>query len=553
MPRSHKCLKGLQRLHGAREGAVTVMLAASLLMLMGAATVSVDLGSIYLAQRQLQGIADAAAMAAAQESAVALRRQAAQGILTQSGQDEIAVERLENGTYRQDKTIPIDARFQTGGDESATRVELVQTVPLFFGRALGFNKATVRARATAARLDMAAYALGSSLASVSNGIPNAVLSALLGSQVNLSVLDTQGLASAHVDLLGYADALKAEVNAKDITYAQLLATPIPLGDALRALTAGLSDTGAIAAIDQIADKAPLVDVTLADMLDLGPYGQLDYNPGPKGMEIDAFSLVRALLEVSHGDTLDLQFDLAVPGLSNVHVRLVRGYGVAQSPWLTVTGARDYVLRTAQARLLVTAKLGTGNAFLPSIDLPIYADLAQAEATLDDIACTGTGTDDGVTLGVTPAPGTVGIGVPDSAAMGDLSQEVTLSNATLVNVPLIAKVTGLSNVALGGSSGPQDVLFTFADIRGQVTKTVASTDLTQSLASSLIAGTDLKAQTLGLTLNLSSITQIVGTTLNLAAPTLDKTLFTLTDALGLQVGAAQVKVNTVRCGIPTIMA
>ncbi|MBT0671296.1 hypothetical protein HT136_23270 [Novosphingobium profundi] len=546
-------LHRLQHLRRDRGGAVTVLLAGSLLMLMGAATVSVDLGSIYLAQRKLQGIADAAAMAAAQETALTLRRSAAQGVITQSQEADVEVASLENGTYRQDKAIPVAQRFQTGGDESAARIRLVQTVPLFFGRALGFKDATVTAQATAARLDMASYSLGSSLATVSDGIPNALLSSLIGTQLNLSVLDTQSLVNAQVDLLGFADALKAQVGAKNIAYAELFDTPLPLGDALRAIASTVADTQTVAVIDRIAATAPLVDVKLADVLDLGPYGRLDYNPGTKTVGIDAFSLIRTLLELSHDDTLDLQFDLAVSGLSNVHVRLVRGYGMEHSPWLTITGARDYVLRTAQARLLVSTRAGTGNPLLPSIEVPIYIDLAEAEATLDDIQCSGSPDTDGVTLGVTPALGNVGIGTPNATDMGDLSKTITLSRATLINVPLLAKVTALSQVSLGGTTGPQQVLFSFDDVQKQVTKTVSVHDLTQSLATSLIAQTDLQAQALGLTLSLSSITKIVGNTLGVIAPTLDKTVFSLTDALGVRVGAAQVRVNKVRCGVPTIIA
>ncbi|WP_039394390.1 pilus assembly protein TadG-related protein [Novosphingobium sp. MBES04] len=535
------------------EGAVTAMLAGSLLMLMGVATVAVDLGAIYLAERRLQGLADAAAMAAAQENAIEMRRSAVQGLIDQSREADIEIAELESGTYRQDKIVPLDERFQLGGEDSAARVHLVQTVPLFFGRALGFETATVRARATAARIDMAAYSLGSSLATVSDGIPNALLSALIGTELNLSVLDSQNLASADVDLLGYAEALKLQVNANEGTYAELFDTPVPLGDALRAIGSTAVDSATVALIDRIADEAPFVEVRLADLLDLGPYGALDYDPGTAGVEVDAFSLVRMLLELSHGDTLDIELDLAATGLSSVHVRLVRGYGLAHSPWLTITGARDYVLRTAQARLLVSARVGTGSPWLPSIELPLYTELAQAEATLDDIQCSGDPDSDGVRLGVTPAIGTIGIGRPDAQDMGDLSSPVTLSRATLVNVPLIARVTALSEVSLGGTTGPQEVHFTFADIRDKVTKTVSTQDLTQSLATSLIAQTDLEAQTLGLSLSLSSVTNIVGHSLATIAPTLDATVFSLTQALGLRLGAADVQVNKVRCGVPTVIA
>ena len=55
--------KRMRRLLVDKRGGISVLLAGSLFMLAGAATVAVDLGSVYLAKRQLQGVADAAALA----------------------------------------------------------------------------------------------------------------------------------------------------------------------------------------------------------------------------------------------------------------------------------------------------------------------------------------------------------------------------------------------------------------------------------------------------------------------------------------------------------
>ncbi len=72
--------KQRMRLAHDRKGGVTILLAGALFMLAGAATVAVDLGSVYLARRQLQGIADAAALAAADGG-----RTAAEALLQQTG------------------------------------------------------------------------------------------------------------------------------------------------------------------------------------------------------------------------------------------------------------------------------------------------------------------------------------------------------------------------------------------------------------------------------------------------------------------------------------
>lgn len=165
-----------------QRGGVTLILAGSLFMLAGAATVAVDLGSVYLARRQLQGVADAAALAAADGG-----RSAAEQLIDQSGVNGIALATLDTGSYAADPTVPVEQRFRandpTGG---AMRVELRRRTPLFFGRLLvGRDGIDLSARATAARSDAAAFSLGTGLASLSGGLPNMLLSNLAGTELNL--------------------------------------------------------------------------------------------------------------------------------------------------------------------------------------------------------------------------------------------------------------------------------------------------------------------------------------------------------------------------------
>ena len=82
----------LQALARDRRGGVTLILAGSLFMLAGAATVAVDLGSVYLARRELQGVADAAALAAADGG-----RSAAEQLIGQSGVGGVALAALDTG------------------------------------------------------------------------------------------------------------------------------------------------------------------------------------------------------------------------------------------------------------------------------------------------------------------------------------------------------------------------------------------------------------------------------------------------------------------------
>ena len=58
-------LSALRRLVRNRRASISITTAFGMTMLIGSAAFAVDLGSLYLDRRKLQGIADAAAMAAA--------------------------------------------------------------------------------------------------------------------------------------------------------------------------------------------------------------------------------------------------------------------------------------------------------------------------------------------------------------------------------------------------------------------------------------------------------------------------------------------------------
>jgi len=543
----------LARLRDDQSGSAAVLAAISMVALLASASVAVDLGSIYLAKRKLQGIADAAAMAAVEEDTTDLARKAAQQAIEHNTDQPVEIAALTQGSYTRDASVPVDDRFSaTGGDINAAKVELTQRVPTFFAQAIGFDGATVRADAIASKTDMAAYSLGTALLKISGGIPNKLLSALIGTDLNLSAVDSQSIASTQLDVLGFANALKAQVGGKDdLTYGELFGQEIPVDQVIAAMSK-VAGTGAGGILDRIAYNATGDTVKMSDLIDLGPYASLDYAPTSAGITVNAYSLLRGALELSHGDHYDVSFGLTVTGLSNVTARLVGGRGMVHSPMLTITAARDYVLRTSAARLLLTASVGTGSTLLPSVTIPVYAELADAQAQLTDIECLGNVDTDGVTLSVTPSVGTVALGTPQEAGIDDFSQAVTIDPATLLNVPLIAKVTGYAKIDLGGMTS-QSVLFTKADIAKLTTKTVSTNDVVAGVASSLVKQTDLQVSALGLTTNASAVTSLVGNALSVAAPLLDTTVSSVLEAAGAKVGAADVRVDRMKCGMPVVIA
>lgn len=538
----------LRRLGRDRRGGVTIILAGSLMMLAGAASVAVDLGSVYLARRELQGIADAAALAASQGG-----RSAAEALIARTGVANVRVLTLNGGHYAADPAVPVADRFIADDPRaSATRLELERRVPLFFGRLLvGRDSLTVQARATAARADAAAFSIGTGLASLNGGLPNMLLSALAGTELNLSVMDSQGLASLNVDLLGFADALRVRLGKDGEAYGALFDRTIPLGDIVQAM-ADSADGPTAATLRTIAGRLGTRSARLGDIIDLGPMRGSASATGEPALLFDALSMLRMILSPPAGTAVPMDLRLTVPGLTDTRLMLVTGPGQAATPMVTITAGHDVVVRTAQTRLYLETSVATALSGLVKLRVPIYVELASAEARLSAIECDGA-SGRGVTLAVTPSVGTAALADITVGALTNFSTAAS-PRAALLAQTLLLRVTGLANVPLGGLT-PQTVRFSQADIDARQSKRVSTGDLTQGVVAGLVSRTriDISLLGLGLGIDIGALAPAIGAVLTTAAPLLDGIVNDVTALLGVRVGSADVRVHALRCGRPTIVA
>lgn len=534
-----------RRLVADRRGGITILLAGSLFMLAGAATVAVDLGSVYLAKRQLQGVADSAAMAASTGG-----RTAAEALMTQSGLAGVELKSLENGFYNADPAIPVADRFVSGDARStATRLELTRRTPLFFGRLLvGRDTLDIRARATAARTDAAAFSIGTGLAAISDGLPNQLLSALAGTELNLSVMDYQGLANLNIDLLHFADALKLRLGRDGDAYGALFDSTIPIADILAAMADSSGGPAAVplrAIAGRIAGRA----VRLSDFVDLGPTAHATSGSGQPAILLDAFTMLRMVLSPPSGTSVPMDLRLTVPGLTSTRIMLITGPGQARSPMLSISSDHDVVVRTGVTRLYVETNVATALGGLASVRIPLYAELAASEARLSDVHC-GDAQSRGVTLSVTPSIGSVALADVDMGALTDFANPATPRPALLAQL-LGTKITGYTNIALGGIQA-QPVHFSEAEIAAQQAKTVSTQDLAQGLAASVAGKAQIQVSLLGIPINTSPLVPAIGSLLGTTAPLIDGLLNGLTSVLGVKLGTAQVRVHAIRCGVPMLV-
>lgn len=542
------------RLARNEDASTGILVGAALPALLGGAAMAIDLGSIYLAQRELQGIADAAAMAATQGDIAESGMERASLIIQQSGVKDIHIEVLTPGDYLQDATLAYDERFDPDATiPTAASIELRREVPLFFGRILTSGDfSVIRAKAISQRTDVAAFSIGSRLAGLSGGLGNQILSQLAGTELGLTVMDVNGLAGAEVDLLGFADALKARVSAGDATYGEVFGQEVSFADAVDALADAIGPGTTADTLRGIVGHLNPGSLMLGDVIDLGPMGNTDFTTGNSGLTIDAFTLLRAILEQGQEQGYVIELDLSVLGLADATARVVGGSGWRSSPLLSVTSATDYVLRTSQARILIEVGSSLGGGFgLGALQLPLYAELAEAEARLSDIRCEGEEETDGVDLAVTPALGTFAIASIDETAFPDLDREVALSPVQLVTLP-VASLSGFAEIDLGGAS-PQPVHFGLEAIEQRETKTVSTNDLAQAIATSLAEELDLEVTTVGVPLGVGSLAKNAARVIAGLAPDLDIAFNAVARALGLGIGQADVRIDKYRCGVPQIVA
>ncbi|MCP1469857.1 putative membrane protein [Sphingobium sp. OAS761] len=536
------------RLISDQRGGISLIIAGSLFMLAGAATMAVDLGSVYLARRQLQGMADAAALAAVDGG-----RPAVIALLARNGATNVSLSSLQSGDYSKDPAVAVNDRFSPGGTGLATQVELRRRTPLFFAKLLvGRDGIDLTARAIAARSNATAFSLSTGLAAVSGGLPNMLLSSLAGTQLDLTVMDTQGLASLDMDLLNVADALRVRLGHDGESYGDLFNREIPLSTLLGAMAdaAGSSPTASI--LLGLSTRLTGRSIRLSDIVDLGPAANAGSSTGQPNIVVDAFTMLRMLLSPPAGTSVPIDFNLTVPGLTTTRLKLILGNGQAHSPMMTVTSSQDVILRTGQARIYLESNVATLLPGIASIHVPLYVELAAAEARLSAMQCDSASPDAGVTLAVTPSIGSVALADVDTGALTNFATVPNPRPALLAQTLLGTRVTGYSNVSLGGAQS-QNIHFTPDEIRSDQVKRASTNDLTQAVAASALTNARIQVSLLGVNVSASPLLAPVASLLGTTAPLLDDIINGVTASLGVSLGNADVQVHDLRCGMATLVA
>lgn len=532
---------GVGNLARDRRGGVAVIAAVSGGLICAFAALAVDLGSLALHARKLQGAADLAAMAAAAN----LERAEPAGRATAVANLGDSVEsRIVRGRYVADASLRPAERFTPGdADPDAVRVTLSDAAPIYFGRLiLGRDTVRLTRSATAAAANQtprAMFSIGSRLAALDGGLANQLLSGLTGSSVSLNVMDYNALAAADVNLLTWFDALAVDANLQAGDYDALLAHDLDAGRALKVLER-VAGGDADSALSKLSHAALGVKVRLGQVVGVdaasarGVADALD-------AQVSVQDLVMALLETGGDRQVRLNFG-ARTGLADVQALVAIGERPNQSPWMTVSSRSEPVIRTAQTRVHLKARTAQKLSGLAQVDLPVLVELAASEARLKTIDC-----DAGPRVVIEARPGLASamIGTIDEGRLNDFKRPLAPSSATLLSVLGVVRITATSKIEAADTSFTP-LTFSAADIAAKRIRSVHATGLTQGLVASLVQRMQVDVHVLGLGLGLGDLVRALGLLLTPVAPVLDGVLNTVLDLAGVRLGEADVVVHDVTC-------
>jgi uncharacterized membrane protein len=557
----------LERLAGEEGGNIALLFAFFLAVGTAASALAVDEGALYLQRRQVQSAVDLAAITAAHDPAqgFALARDAlVKAGLIDADRSDAELESgsggmmlsVVAGTYHADPTVPVEARFSAGGATlNAVRVHFRRSGVVYFARSWG-PAPDIAADAVASATPMVRLSVGSTLATLSGGLPNALLDALLGTDVDFSAVSYRGLLNARLSVFGFLDALAQQLDINAGSYADVLAASADRGTIARAIAATLTGADASAAAALAATLTPSGPIEIGKLVSLGNDARLAIGTGTLSgddAEVSALQMLAATAALSdgtHAATVNLAAN--VPGLTGLTMSLALGEPQQFASWFAL-GPSGTIARTAQVRLKFVATLAGGAGLAGGlIRLPLYLNVAYADAEVASAACPASGAPTGSAV-IDTQPGVAQLVVGDVADPGfaDFSAEPVVSPATLLNVPLLLKITASGEADVGQMS-PTALAFSAADIENGTMHEAATSQFTQSLTSSLLSTMDVEVHLLGLGLSTAGVSKTLANLLAPLGPVLDSTIAATLGTLGLKLGAADVQVYGVSCARPVLV-
>jgi len=375
------------------DGAVAVIVALLLVVLLGFAALGVDVASLYRERAALQSLSDLTAMSATAQTDTARAR--ALTTIARNGEAPEALQTLQTGRFLRNPAIASGERFTELPEGSAgintVRLVLSEDAPLHFAKI--FSEKThvnLTRTATASRTGAASFSLDSNLANIDNATLNGVIAQRFGVNATIDLGDLSVLSEVSVDLAAVlaaldvdtgrnpAEVLDAVTSGADLVAALQSVLPPSLAGALIGLRTAAGNTS-VPVSSLIGGIDTDLGLTATDFL--------------SGVNISALDVIKSLVASQTGaQKLTLNAGVAVSGVLSTTTNLTAGEPAAQSR-LIALGEEGVQLHRAAVRLESLAQIepsllgsfATGLE-IASVTLPLYAELAGSTATLEEIGC-----------------------------------------------------------------------------------------------------------------------------------------------------------------------
>lgn len=572
-----------------------------LFALLSALLTAIDVGRLYFGQRDLQRLANLAALDAARaiggcrgpvaDPQAAASTAVRDSVQANEGEMEILDHPLSSVELGVVTTVAGLREFAAAAAEDAVAVNvtLVNPAPARLLPLFSTGAGNLRAEAAAVSAPTAAVSIGSSLASLdatASPVLNAVLGGLLGvppGGLALDAVSYKGLANAQVSLQQLVDTGVVAGGIDDFLRADIAAPALltALGDALSE-----TDPALAALVDQIAAVADPARTVLP--------GQLF--PVEAGLEtvvaslpVNAADLLAAIaMAAAQGAPVELAVPVSLPGVvdANLQLRVIEPPAFAAGrPGIGSDGQPRVQAHTGQALIQLDLALIPIAVNLPPLasinlaaNLHLYLTLAQATATVTELTCASPAQPfHTATVAVSTDISTLGLGVFDDLDSPnpqpvDAPPLVDTEVNLLTLPPIGLRVDAMAGPVDAGTAFDQELLF-----QGPFVPQIAapSADNTRRIGTPAgqALGTaldDLGASLdLEVTLDLPAVGILLRPLLNTAASllstqvapalaaaiqpvlaVLDTALLNpLLDILGLDLGAADVTLEAVRISQP----
>ena len=537
----------IKRLQQER-GAVAVLTAASMLMILSAVALSVDIGDMIWRQRQVQGVVDLASMDAVRAlgdrrdtstrctqaltfaRATADRNNFSYSLSGYSLDVYLGTEDSNrNWTQLGTNSCNTDPTYNP---TSANAVKVVASRPVLFQFLPGSNNVLGTAIATTvgqADLHMGTWTARASTTYLSQY--DKVLTCLgkgggtCNNQTSsLTVAGYSGLTSATINMgslfsqlsIGTTDQIaNTSVNYKNfLTAAATVLTAQGGSTNLNAATA-LTSLAATADNTQSFKFGDFITTTSG-------YGSA------AALNMNVSDLIGAAAEVAntaHFVEVD-NLGLSIPGVSSFNMKM----SVIEAPqWGQGAADGTWSVHTAQIRSEFDLSVGSVLVGLTSvpITLKLYVETANGTGTLTNIACAADPTNGSVTVNASTSAVTLYIGQVSNSAMTNVSVDPAQSNgvnaATMANVAGLVNITGSGSMSLAGANNATVTLSGPFTRTGSVGTFTTNTDtLRNNLA--------VTVTSLGLPLSIGTISTAVQNLVKPVLDVVDTTLLNVIDAL-----------------------